>query len=123
MVGNNTVSIKRSHDHSDESHDPPEKRVKTDQYKDQIFSSPVLMEEEYEEHVTVNDGEATSSSSLKNNNVIDQESATITDSKLLTDCILLVTKVMEFCDQSATLDTKEVEQLWEEFNSASADQV
>ena len=81
------------------------------------------MEEEYEEHVSVNGGEVTSSSPLKNNNVIDKEPATITDSKSLTDCKSLVTKVMEFCDQSATLDIKDVKQLWEEFNSASADQV
>jgi len=123
MVGNNTVSTKRSHDHSGASHEPPEKKVKTDQCEDQMSSSTVLMEGEEEERITVDDREVTSTSSLRNNNDIDKEPAKTTDSESLADCLSLVAKLMEFCNQSATLDIKEVEQLWEELSSASANQV
>ncbi|XP_065899102.1 uncharacterized protein [Dysidea avara] len=117
-----TVPIKRSHDHSDTSHNPPGKRAKTDQCEDHIISLPVLIDE-HEEYITADDEEVPGTSLLMNDDNVDKEQTTTTKSKSLTDCLSLVTKVMEFCNQSTTLDGKEVEQLWEEFNSISADQM
>ena len=122
MEKDDTVPIKRSHDHSDTSHNPPGKRAKTDQCEDHIISLPVLIDE-HEEYITADDEEVPGTSLLMNDDNVDKEQTTTTKSKSLTDCLSLVTKVMEFCNQSTTLDGKEVEQLWEEFNSISADQV
>ena len=115
-----TMPIKRSHDHSDTSHDPPEKRIKTDQCEE--TSSPALIEE-HEEYITINDEGVANTISMKNSNNDEKEQMSLTESKSLTDCRSLIIKLMEYCHQSTNLDSKEVDLLWDEFNSFTADKV